>query len=317
MKKFLAALFVLCLFIGMANDAEAQKSFSSGRSSSSAGRSSSSSSRSSGSSIGRSSSSSSSRSSPSSPSFSRSSGSSSKPAISSSPKPSSSFGGSSFFSSSKSSGGPKNDVTSHAQKVESTKVYTQPKTPADHIRQETAKSYAKKSSPASSPSTSTVTTAPTRTFVERSSTFYKPYYGSGSPVVYHHYNDYWNPFLMGWLISDSLNSSRRAEWVYHHRDSIDEERYRELVKKDAALEAKLKEMEANGVPKDPKYVPDEFKDNPDLMYDKQFVEPDADNSSSATATNTESSGTGIGTVFLIIGGIFLAFFVVAIVLGNM
>lgn len=76
---------------------------------------------------------------------------------------------------------------------------------------------------------------------------------------------------MGWLMSDALNSHSRAQWVYNHRDSIDDARYNELLRHDAKLAAELEAIKAKNVTPDPNYVPQEFADNPDLMYSKDAV----------------------------------------------
>lgn len=100
------------------------------------------------------------------------------------------------------------------------------------------------------------------TYDNRASSFYAPYSSYHSPYVYH---DNFSPFLMGWLMSDALNSSSRAQWVYNHRDS------NELLKHDAKLAAELEAIKARNVAPDPNYVPKEFADNPDLMYAKDAV----------------------------------------------
>lgn len=112
----------------------------------------------------------------------------------------------------------------------------------------------------------------------RAQQFYGPrYYNSPAPMMYH---DSFNPWFWMWLMNQ--NHSTRAETIYHHRDEMDPERYKELLAKDAALEAKVKELEAQGVKKDPSYVPPELKDNKDLMYSDAAVKAayDEDHSSS-------------------------------------
>lgn len=73
---------------------------------------------------------------------------------------------------------------------------------------------------------------------------------------------------MGWLMSDALNSSQRAQWVYNHRDQMDDSRYNELIKHDAKLQAELDVLKQQNAARDPNYVPDQFKSDPDLMYAK-------------------------------------------------
>ena len=93
------------------------------------------------------------------------------------------------------------------------------------------------------------------------------YYGNYPPT---HYNDYWSPFLMGYLLSSSVHSTDRAAWVYNHRDSIDDARYHDLVARDAGLAAQLRQMELQHVQRDPNYVLPTMVNDPDLMYDKGF-----------------------------------------------
>lgn len=177
-------------------------------------------------------------------------------------------------------------MTSHAQKSESKSVYTAPKiaskstytTPAGSTKEYSFKDITLKDNIQVK-----VQPEKIKNYETRNTTFYNRYYSSypnySHPVAYGSYNDYFNPFLMGWLMN-SATSNQRAEWAYHHRDSMDDARYRELLKKDAELEAKVKKMEAEGVEKDPNYAPDDFKDDPDLMYNKDFVK-DIDEENSA------------------------------------
>ena len=96
--------------------------------------------------------------------------------------------------------------------------------------------------------------------------FYKTYYTDPKyrvEVVHRYqYRDTYNPYFMLWLMDRSIND--RAMWAYHHREDMDSERYQELISKDASLEKRIKELEQQGVKKDPNYKPDGV-DN-DLMY---------------------------------------------------
>lgn len=96
-------------------------------------------------------------------------------------------------------------------------------------------------------------------------TFYSSYYSNPQytrEVHHYHYRDSYNPYFMLWLLDRS--SDERAMWAYHHRSDMDKDRYNELLKKDATLENKVKELEAKGLVKDPNYKP-QGVDN-DLMY---------------------------------------------------
>lgn len=123
------------------------------------------------------------------------------------------------------------------------------------------------------------------------------YYGSPAPVMYH---DSFNPWFWMWLMSQ--NNNTRAETIYHHKDEMDPERYKELLAKDAALEAKIKELEATGIKQDASYVPPELKDDKDLMYSNDVVK--------AAYDEKHSSGfpwfwTIVGVLFT--GGIYFIF----------
>lgn len=114
---------------------------------------------------------------------------------------------------------------------------------------------------------------------------------------------------MGWLMSDALNSSSRAQWVYNHRDSIDDARYNELLRHDAKLAAELEALKARDVKPDPNYVPAEFADNPDLMYSKDAVMVNGPAPASVPRVTQSQGGWTIlgtiGVIFLIcvVGGI--------------
>ena len=76
---------------------------------------------------------------------------------------------------------------------------------------------------------------------------------------------------------------------------MDDARYRELLARDATLEAKVKAMEAEGIKRDPNYLPEGVDE--DLVYSKP--------PQSIAATEKEDDGTGFFTwllVLTIIGG---------------
>ena len=105
------------------------------------------------------------------------------------------------------------------------------------------------------------------TYDNRSSIFYGHYYTT--PYYYH---DSFSPFLMGWILSDALNSHDRALWMYHHSLEMDQARYNELLRRDARLQAEIDQLKSQNVVRDPGYVPVQMKDNPDIMYNKDFVD---------------------------------------------
>ncbi len=87
-----------------------------------------------------------------------------------------------------------------------------------------------------------------------------------APVVVYH--DPYSNWFWYWLLARDLDT--RAYWAYNYRDQMDAARYRDLLAKDAQLEARIRELEAKKVVRDPAYVPPGVDD--DLMYDDGFVE---------------------------------------------
>lgn len=129
------------------------------------------------------------------------------------------------------------------------------------------------------------------TYDNRSSTFYGGFYGHPQP-----YNDFFSPFLMGWIMSDAMNSHQRATWMYHQGPissggSIDDARYNEMLRRDAKLQAEIDALKRQNVARDPAYLPEQFKDNPDVIYDKGFVES-AYNPEPVPQPEQHSSGAG-------------------------
>lgn len=89
---------------------------------------------------------------------------------------------------------------------------------------------------------------------------------SPPPVVI--YQDPYSNWFWWWLLT--RDRSARALWAYHHQSDMDAARYRDLLAKDQQLEARIHELEAKKIPRDPGYVPPEL--DPDLVYDDGFVE---------------------------------------------
>ncbi len=98
----------------------------------------------------------------------------------------------------------------------------------------------------------------------RHETVYHNYYGR-PPMIY---NDPYGPLFMYILLDRSLDD--RAAWAYHHRQDMDDARYAELLKRDAALEAKVRKLEADKVARDPSYSLPGV--DPDLQYDDDYVD---------------------------------------------
>lgn len=92
------------------------------------------------------------------------------------------------------------------------------------------------------------------------------YYDGRPAPIAHYYNDSFNGWFWLWLLD---RPQYHGDWVYHHRDQIDPARFEELKKKDATLEKRIAELEAQGVKKDPSYVPPGIEE--DLMYKDEYV----------------------------------------------
>lgn len=85
------------------------------------------------------------------------------------------------------------------------------------------------------------------------------------PVVV--YQDPYPSFFWWWLLDRSLDE--RALFAYHHQSTMDQQRLRDLYK-DAELEARVRQLERQGVQKDPAYTPAGIE--PDLMYSNDYVD---------------------------------------------
>jgi hypothetical protein len=109
---------------------------------------------------------------------------------------------------------------------------------------------------------------------------FTPYYSR--PVVV--YQDPYSSFFWWWLLDQSLD--QRSYWVYHHRDVMDQARYNALLAKDGQLEARLRDLEAKGTPRDPKYSPAGVDD--DLMYTTNYVEAAYNPQAVTVSTNATS-----------------------------
>lgn len=103
-----------------------------------------------------------------------------------------------------------------------------------------------------------------------------------------HYSDPFGPFFYMWLFQNA-SSNDRAQWAYNHRSEISDDRWRDMVTKDAQLEARVKQLEAEKAPRDPKYVPPEMKGNEDLMYSEEFVKAAYNETPNAPQKKIETS----------------------------
>lgn len=153
------------------------------------------------------------------------------------------------------------------------------------------------------------------TYEHRATVFYGPYYAH--PV---YYNDWYSPFLMGYMLSSAVNANDRAYWVYCHQRDMDDARYREMLAKDAELSARIRVLEAKNATRDPNFVLPGMADNPDLQYNHDFVKaavndqgppPDAPGGYS---NNGGSGGGGAGKFFFWFFVIVLALLAAAFVI---
>jgi hypothetical protein len=97
----------------------------------------------------------------------------------------------------------------------------------------------------------------------RTRTFYDRYWAQPT-VVYH---DAYNSWFWYWLLDRSLDD--RAYWAYNHRADMDQQRYRDLLTRDAQLEGRIRQLEAEARPVDPTYVPPGV--DRDLVYTDDYV----------------------------------------------
>jgi hypothetical protein len=75
--------------------------------------------------------------------------------------------------------------------------------------------------------------------------------------------------------------------------TIDDARYAEMLRRDAKLQAEIDALKRQNLARDPNYVPEQFKDNPDVMYDKGFV----DSAYNPEPVPREHSSSGVGAFF--------------------
>ncbi len=90
-------------------------------------------------------------------------------------------------------------------------------------------------------------------------------YYSGMPVVY--YNDPFHSIFWWWMLDQSLEN--RAMWAYHHRNEMDDARWRDMCAKDSQLEARVRELESQNIPRDSTYTPKGV--DKDLMYSDKAI----------------------------------------------
>lgn len=143
----------------------------------------------------------------------------------------------------------------------------------------------------------------------RQESTYKDYYSK--PPVFaptSSFNDPFNPWFFMWLMERSSND--RALWVYHHKDQMDPERYKQLSTKDSELDARVKQLEREGTKKDSGYSPKGL--DPDLQYDDDFVDAVVNPQNKEASSSSESSSVEFGAFF---GWLCFAILIVLLLVG--
>jgi hypothetical protein len=139
--------------------------------------------------------------------------------------------------------------------------------------------------------------------------YYGNYWGgwySARPV--YAYRDPFSDLFWYWLLSQNFNM--QAQWAYNYRNMMDDARYRDLLARDSRIEQEIRNLEQQGVLRDPTQAP-VVNDGgtqqalpPDLMYNDSYVQavynpqPQAGRSAGASFFHAVSR-------FLIIAGIAL------------
>lgn len=96
----------------------------------------------------------------------------------------------------------------------------------------------------------------------------QPYSYYTSQPVFYVGGGYSSPF---WYMMMEWDAQRRADWFYHNRYSIDQSAYDRGLQ-DGAVRARIAELERQNAVRNQGYVDSEFKDNPTLMYDQNYIE---------------------------------------------
>ena len=73
-----------------------------------------------------------------------------------------------------------------------------------------------------------------------------------------------------WWLMLEWSAERRALWFYNNQYIIAQDAYAQGIA-DAQVAARVAELQAQGVQPDPGYVDPELRDNPDMMYDNEYV----------------------------------------------
>jgi hypothetical protein len=96
------------------------------------------------------------------------------------------------------------------------------------------------------------------------------YFGPYAYRPWTYYNDPYSSFFWWWLLDRSIDE--QAYWAYHHRYDMDPARYDALLANNQQLQARVANLEAQQVGRDPAYTPPSLDaTNRDLMYSDQYV----------------------------------------------
>ena len=114
--------------------------------------------------------------------------------------------------------------------------------------------------------------------VQNHTVIVKNYYSPGRfPHDYDYY--YSRPYvsvgggyssLFWWTLMD-LSIQERALWLYHNQSVVNQQLYAEQMQ-NAQLRAEMDRLRAQNTPMVAGYVPPQFKDNPDLVLDSNYVQ---------------------------------------------
>ncbi len=103
-----------------------------------------------------------------------------------------------------------------------------------------------------------------------------------------YYRDPYSNYFWLWLLAQSLDT--RASFAYNHYDAIDQARYRDLLSRDANLEARIQQLEAEKSQRNPTYVPEGI--DADLMYNDNYVDAVYNPTPNTSTASTGSSPGG-------------------------
>lgn len=150
-------------------------------------------------------------------------------------------------------------------------------------------------------------------------------YATRSTRVEHHYHthygdryDYYRnrPYIdigggyssIFWYSMLDWNAQRRAEWLYHNQHRIDSQIYQQQLQNEE-LRREIERIKAQNTPVNPNYVDKEYSENPDLMYDDNYVA--AAYNPAPVPVSTTRSWTWVWwlTGFCVVGGFVWLFFI--------